>query len=194
MILIATPTRDSITAGTTGDLIRLCRRHPDAKWMAPTGIYIGNLRQSAVMAAQQMGASHVLFIDSDMRFPEDALQRLILPDRDIVAANYVQRTAPQWWTARENGQWISSVGRRGFERVDAIGFGVVLIRLSVFATLARPWFNTPYEQGQHLGEDLYFCRLAKAAGIEILIDHDLSQSVKHSGSIEWGVSNAPVGA
>lgn len=197
MILIATPTRDSITAGTTGDLIKLCRRHPDAKWVSPTGIYIGNLRQIAVRIAQQVRASHILFIDSDMRFPEDTLDRLLQRSydiaeditRDVFAANYVQRTAPQWWTARKNGQWLSSVGRTGCEQVDAIGFGCALIRMNVFDRIQRPWFDTPYDGENHIGEDLSFCSKA-LSDWEIWIDHDLSQQVRHQGTIELGVGTS----
>lgn len=187
MIVIATPTRDSITAGTTGDLIRLCRRHPDTRWMACLGIYIGNLRQMAAQAALQTGASHVLFIDSDMRFPEDTLDRLLAHDADIVGANYVQRTMPEWWVARKDQQVVSSVGRSGLERVDSVGFGVMLVHAHVFHGLQRPWFDTPYDGTTHLGEDLYFCQQANAAGFYVRIDHDLSQQVRHQGTVELGV-------
>lgn len=187
MIVIATPTRDLVTAGYTGDLVRLCRRHPDAKFLACLGIYIANLRQMAVQLAQGANASHLLFLDSDMRFPEDTLDRLLAHDKDIVAGNSVQRTAPQWWNARLNGQSVSSVGRTGLEKVDSVGCGVMLIRLGVFNVLRRPWFDTPYDGQTHLGEDITFCKVARSAGFEIWIDHDLSQSIRHEGSIEWGV-------
>jgi len=37
------------------------------------------------------GCSHILFIDSDMTFPQDMIQRLIDRDVDIVAANCARR-------------------------------------------------------------------------------------------------------
>lgn len=191
MILVATTTRDAITAGTTGDLIRLLRRHPDARFTAAIGIYISNLRQQCAAMALQTGASHLLFIDADMRFPADTIDRLVAHDRDLVAANYVQRTMPEWWTARLQEQSVSSVEQTGLQAVDSVGCGVLLIRASVFQRLPKPWFDTPYDGTQHLGEDLTFCRLAKAHGIYAWIDHDLSQQVRHQGAIEWGVSTAP---
>ncbi len=81
MIIIATPTRDTVTAGFAADLARLSRRHPDLKFLAALGIYIANLRNYCVNFAQQVGASHLLFVDSDMRFPEDALDRLLAAPR-----------------------------------------------------------------------------------------------------------------
>lgn len=187
MILLATPTRDTVTAGFAGDLVRLCRRHPDLRFMAALGIYIANLRQLCVSAAQQLGASHLLFVDSDMRFPADTLDRLLEHDLPIVAANYVQRTMPEWWVARVDGQPTSSVGRTGVQEVESVGFGVILIQTALFTTLARPWFDTPYDGENHLGEDLYFCQQARKAGVSVWVDHDLSQSVRHQGTIEYGV-------
>lgn len=189
MIVLATPTRADVTAGFTGDLIKLCRRRPDVKWLAPIGIYIGQLRSGCVALAQQAGASHLLFVDADMRFPEDTLDRLLEASVDIVAANYVQRTMPEWFVARIAGASVSSVGCTGRLAVDSVGCGVMLIKMSVFDRLERPWFATPDDGYEHVGEDVYFCRKARAAGLTVWIDHDLSQAVKHQGTIEYGVQN-----
>jgi hypothetical protein len=192
MVVIATPTRDSVTAGFAGDLIRLCRRHPDARWMAPLGIYIADLRNKAVKAAQQAGASHLLFLDSDMRFPEDTLDRLLQHNLDIVAANYVQRTMSEWCVARIGGVPVQSAGRTGLESVDTTGTGVMLINLSVFDDMPQPWFDTPNETGVFTGEDVYFCQQARSGGYPVHIDHDLSQNVRHQGSVELSVQSHPV--
>jgi hypothetical protein len=188
VIVAATPTRESVTAAFTGDLVKLCRKRPDVKWAAPIGIYIANLRNMAVNVARQMGASHLLFLDSDMRFPDDTVDRLLAADQDIVAANCVMRTMSELWVARANGENVSSVGRTGLQRVDSVGCGVMLIKLSVFDTLPRPWFSTPFTGQEHLGEDVYFCQQARAEGFHVWIDHDLSQAVRHTGSVELGVS------
>jgi hypothetical protein len=192
VVVIATPTRDSVTAGFAGDLIRLCRRHPDARWMAPLGIYIADLRNKAVKAAQTAGASHLLFLDSDMRFPEDTLERLLEHESSIVAANYVQRTMHDWCVSRVGGVPVSSTGQSGETSVDTTGCGVMLIEMSVFNELPAPWFDTPYEGKTFIGEDVYFCRKATEAGFLILIDHDLSQNVRHQGSVELSVQARPV--
>jgi hypothetical protein len=191
MVVIATPTRDSVTAGFAGDLVRLCRRHPDARWMAPLGIYIADLRNKAVKAAQTAGASHLLFLDSDMRFPEDTLDRLLGHNLDIVAANYVQRTMSEWCVARVNGVPVQSQGRSGLELVDTTGCGVMLIRMSVFHLLPGPWFDTPFDGQTFTGEDVFFCQLA-APEFPVWIDHDLSQDVRHQGSVELSVQSHPV--
>lgn len=188
MVVIATPTRDSITAPTVGDLVKLLRQHPDAKFLAPLGIYIAALRQMAVSMARQVGASHILFIDADLRFPENTLDRLLAHDREIVAANYVQRTMDAWCVSRVKGQSLSSEGRTGLQPVDSTGFGVMLIKCSVFDHLELPWFDTPFDGQTHVGEDVYFCRKAREAGLSVWIDHDLSQDVRHQGTVELGMS------
>jgi len=192
MVVIATPTRETVTAGFMGDTIKLLRRHPDARWVAPLGIYLPNLRQSAVFTALAVGASHILFIDSDMRFPEATLECLLSRDKAIVGANYVMRTMPSLWTANTENACVSSVGKTGLERVDVLGFGVVLIRTEVFRALERPWFETPYNGQIHVGEDVYFCQQAKAAGLPVWVDHDLSQQVRHHSLIEYGVESVEV--
>lgn len=187
MIVAATPTRESVTATFTGDLVKLCRRHPDLKWMAPIGIYIANLRNQSVTLAQAAGASHLLFLDSDMRFPKGSLDKLLAVDADIAAANYVMRTMPELWVARKDGANVSSVGRTGVERVDSVGCGVMLVKMEVFAYLPQPWFSTPWNGSDHIGEDVFFCQKARSVRFSVCIDHDLSQAVRHTGSIELGV-------
>lgn len=187
MIVIATPTRESVTAAFTGDLVKLCRRRPDARFAAVTGIYIQNLRNLAVMLAQSAKATHLLFIDSDMRFPDDTIDRLLAADEDIVAANCVMRTMQTLWVAQKDGVSVSSVGRSGLEAVDLTGCGAMLIKTSVFDKLPKPWFSTPWNGLTHIGEDVYFCQQARLAGFDVWIDHDLSQLVRHQGTIELGV-------
>jgi hypothetical protein len=183
VIVVATPTRDTVTAGYVGDLVKLIRRHPDLKFAAPLGIYIANLRNQAVTLARAAGASHLLFIDSDMRFPEDTLDRLLKADKDIVAANYVMRTMPELWVARKDGANVSSLGKSGLEQIDSVGCGVMLIQTWVFDFL-HPAFSTPWNGSDHTGEDVYFCQHAIDAGFPVWIDHDLSKTVRHTGTVE----------
>lgn len=188
MILIATPTRDSITAGTATDLIGITRLHPDdTKFTAIPGIYIANLRNQAVTMARSLGASHLLFIDSDMRFPPSTLDRLLAADVAIVAANYAQRTMPIWSVARVEGKPFSSFGRHGLQSVESVGCGVMLISLGVFESLPKPWFDTPYSATYEtqLGEDVFFCQQARANGFDVWIDHDLSNEVRHQAVTEY---------
>ncbi len=189
MILIATPTRDQMYAGFTVDLVNLvsfCK----TGFMVTQGTILPNLRNLLAGKAVENDYSHVLFIDSDMRFPCNTVDRLLAHDVGIVGANCKQRTQDEW-TARKEGKFITSENKTGLEEVDTIGMGVTLIKTDILTSLREPWFSTPYDQEsrKHIGEDVYFCQMAKARGFSIWIDHDLSQEVRHAGLVEFGIKS-----
>ena len=117
-----------------------------------------------------------------MTFPPDTALRLLAHEKDVVAANYVTRVPPNRPTARKDGQHVSSVDATGLESVDHVGMGVFLMDTSIVPDLPRPrfWYSTSTET-----EDVYFCRLLRAAGHDIWIDHDLSKSVGHIGQYTY---------
>lgn len=184
-VAICTPTREYVHGGFTYDLVQLIKKDPDNVFLISFGTIIGNNRTLLVDQARMQLVSHILFIDSDMRFPANTIERLVAHDKDIVAANCKQRTQDQW-TARVNGEFISSVGKEGIEKVDTVGFGVMLIKLEVFLKIEKPYFANPYDGVKLIGEDVFFCEMAHRKDIDIFIDHDLSQDVKHIGSVELG--------
>jgi hypothetical protein len=149
-------------------------------------------RESMVEKALLEGATHVLFLDSDMIFPEDALHRLFSRNEPFVAANYVQRSLP----TRPNAIGMLDTVKHtddddtGIEEVKSVGFGLALIRTEVFDAMPRPWFDTYWytnDKGKRLiiGEDVYFCHKARHAGYKIYIDQDLSKQVGHVGTMEY---------
>jgi hypothetical protein len=60
-----------------------------------------------------------------------------------------------------------------FERVSAIGTGVMLIDVDVFRTVPQPWFEDVYEPTDvdrvnvHQSQDTSFCRKCNQAGISV---------------------------
>jgi hypothetical protein len=189
MIYTCVLTRDSINANTVCDLIQMMRESYDSAFAAVVGTQIHVLREGAAEAVLNSGATHILFVDSDMMFPKDTLKRLLSRDKDIIGVNYVNRMHQNKWTAQIRGDSVISIGQKGIQEVDSIGMGICLIRTSVFKSLPRPWFNVPFEKGAFVGEDTYFCRTAIANGYKIYVDHDLSQQVHHIGDVFLGVEN-----
>lgn len=189
MIVVATPTRGEVLATFTSDLIQLLGKTSGAVWYPAIGSIIVNNRTLLVHKAAETKATHILFIDSDMRFPADTLERLLAHKKDIVAANYRQRTR-DLWTARKQDKWVDSTGKEGLEEVDTVGFGAMLINMNVFTSKLRAVppnaFSMPFDNstGIFVGEDVYFCTVARDKGYKVWIDHDLSQEVKHTGSVE----------
>ncbi|MFA6134726.1 MAG: hypothetical protein WC869_11990 [Phycisphaerae bacterium] len=146
-------------------------------------------RNWLVRDALTAGASHILFLDSDMRFPPDTLLRLLSHDQDIVAANCVQRAFPTRATAWAAGAHVfTEADSTGLEEVESIGTAVMMIKASVFGAMKPPAFffePKPDDAFSFLGEDQYFCRKARECGFKVWIDHDLSQHVAHVGTLAY---------
>jgi hypothetical protein len=158
------------------------------------GTLIVNQRQELAQASLDAGATHILFIDADMRFPKDAIFRLLQRDEAIVAANYSTRKLPLQPVAFRDDTTTERVYTEqddtGLESVAAIGMGLMLIKAEVFQKMPKPWFFVPYQNGIYTGEDIFFCRTAREFGFEVLLDHDLSKEVRHIGAFEFSNAHA----
>jgi hypothetical protein len=150
----------------------------------------------------EVGATHVLFIDTDMMFPPDMLERLLKHKGPVVAANCVVKQLPAVPTARfkeegnPGGKPVDSWNKRGCEQVWRVGCGVMLINLEVLKDIPKPHFNTFWvpEVDSYVGEDWAFCELLEQHGHKIFVDHDLSKQVQHIGYFEYGHQHALVNA
>lgn len=137
-------------------------------------------RNQCVEAAKLAGATHILFLDSDMVFPMDTMSRLMSHNKDIVGAVYSQRAAPfHPLGVTLEGEHIHVT--KGLRKMKIIPTGCLLINLRVFDRLPKPWFTTRLEGEKLLGEDYYFCEQAQKIGFEIWCDGDLSCEVGHIG-------------
>jgi GT2 family glycosyltransferase len=204
-VAICIPARDTVCTGFAHDLAILASR-----WFSElpsgsgfnihtvSGTLIADQRMKLVLMAIKSGADYVLFLDSDMRFPSDTLHRLIVRDADIIAANYPTRRKPVKTVAFSDFKKLECIytddDSVGTQEVDAVGMGCMLIKTSVFKKLPIPWFDVKYEQDlkAHVGEDMYFCHLAKKHGLKVYIDHDLSKRIRHIGSYEYTHDDAVV--
>lgn len=129
-------------------------------------------------------ATHMLWLDADMRVPPDTIDRLLAHDLELVGANYPQRqAAADRWAAS-----VTSEDRTGLERVELLPFGATLVSRAVFEKIDKPWFATPWDEDllAFWGEDKWFTTIAADAGFEAFVDHDLSQDVRHIGAAEFG--------
>jgi hypothetical protein len=168
-----------------------------------SGTYVHAARQELAESALAQGITHMMWVDSDMSFPRDGLLRLLAHNKDIVGCNYSTRGLPASPVAIKEAGNDEKIGRKlqttpestGIEEVDAIGFGFVLMKTRVLAALpkGKPWFWFEYlpKRKQMIGEDVYFCNLARKAGFKIYVDHDLSKSVNHLGQFEYALNLIP---
>ena len=197
-IAVCTPARDMVHTMFTYDLVNMVCFHTlntnDAIALKISeGTLIANQRAELTLDAMREGCSHVLFIDSDMRFPQDMIGRLLKHDLDIVATNCARRRMPTGPTAqiyKDNGDrelvWTMPEST-GLQEVGSVGMGVMLIKSSVFKALSEPWYETPWRTDKrgYIGEDVFFCNKARSAGFKIWIDHDVSKEIGHVGTFEF---------
>lgn len=152
---------------------------------------IAKLRQDIVEEAQRLKLDYLLFVDSDQTFPPDLARRLLSRGKDVIGCNIAVKRLPSLPTARKfEPKWplvgdivYTTPESTGVEKIWKLGFGVMLIKMSVFDKLKKPYFNFGWnEVAGFVGEDWYFCELLNRAGIDLWIDHDASKEVGHAGT------------
>ena len=120
-----------------------------------------------VNEAIKKGATHILFIDSDMLFPENTLRQLLSHKKEIVGVEYNKREFPLKGVYEPLEEKTNKL-----YKAKHVGTGLLLIDLSVFSKLKGAWFNFGRDsQGAlALGEDVWFCNTARDAGYDVWID------------------------
>jgi hypothetical protein len=167
----------------------------DLRRFLATGCWLPELREKTTDAALRAQCDAVLYLDSDMRFPTNALVRLLAHDQPVVAANYTTRRPPFHPVSVRNfgGERVyTEADSTGLEAVAATGMGCMLVRADVLREVKPPRFMMGYvpDDRAHVGEDLYFCKKLGDIGVPILIDHELSNEVTHIGVVEFEAAHA----
>ncbi len=149
-------------------------------------------RQRVIEDAKRKGAAKIFLTDTDMRLPKETLHMLLRHDEPIVGCNYVSRRPPFRFTAAtlDNEQLVTKPDSTGLVEVGHIGFGCVLIDMSVFAEDDGPWFAFDWYQNEkkewkQIGEDVFFCRLMRERGHKIYVDQELSAVLGHTGEFQY---------
>lgn len=208
-VMIAVPSHDSLPALFAYDLAQMMG-FLGANYVGEqigsigltfvAGTYVHSARQQLAQEAIRQGVDYVLWLDSDMRFPRDILIRLLKHREDIVGINYSNRGVPPGFVAIKSisppEKLVTGPDSTGLEEVEAVGFGAVLMRGRVLRTLMEKHTSTPLfwydlnDDGGLVGEDVFFCRLAREHGFEVKVDHDLSKECGHIGLLEYKPDHA----
>jgi hypothetical protein len=189
-VAICVPVRDYVTAAFSFSLAMLLKKcgETDRKTSLHMvmGSEIASQRQQLATEALSTECTHILWLDSDMRFPNITLEALLSHDKDIVACNYSTRVEPHMPVAFTSKQDMSErLGADvGLNRVAAVGMGCMLVKRNVFESMSLPYFGVEWNQDYTslIGEDLYFANKADLAGYDIWIDSDLSNRIAHIGT------------
>lgn len=135
---------------------------------------VHDARNKIVQNAIDNKMSHIMFIDSDMYFEPEAINKLLEHDKDIVAGLYYRKLPPHQPNITERKGDLLRFPRvwpknKPF-KIFAAGTGFMLIKTSVFEKLEEPWFYFASLGDQYMGEDIYFCKKAGDAGFDVWVD------------------------
>lgn len=160
-------------------------------FVMPYGSLIDENRNESVKAALEVKASHLMFIDSDMTFPDNGILTLASRDKLVIGANYNRRTLPLSSTVKiadENGMLLEVKGDQIPKypfKCYAVATGFMLIRTEIFKDLEKPWFFFGWDpvREKTIGEDVDFCKKVQAKGIDVWCDPTMD--IKHIGDYAY---------
>lgn len=191
-IIVGIPCMGSIHAETVGSLVTLVKTYKDIdiQFLIYANSLVYEARNQIFQQALKSGADYLLFVDSDIIFPADALKRLIDIDKGCATGIYWRRTEsvhlpviyseikPRGIFNHEPKGETFTGQIEGSQRVAGCGMGFCLIRKDVLQKVSNR-FISPFEPYRGLGEDLAFCYRLKRIKEPI---YALNVGLKHIGN------------
>lgn len=181
-IAVALPTNRGLKPKTLQSLLELIA-YKDFNFniiIGTEGFNTAENRTWLTVKAIKEGATHIFFVDDDMIYEPDTLQKLLSHDKDIVGARYANRRGEGEVIEYMNGQINEGV----FECVT-LGGGCVLIKADVFKKVPQPWFwyKTAPSGAVTMSHDWFFCEKARESGYKIWCDGTIKPG--HLGKKEF---------
>ena len=187
-ILIAVPCMDMVSARFAQSLAML-KKEGQCAVSFLIGSLVYDSRNKLAAMALDMDVDYILWLDSDMVFPPETLERMLKvldehPEVDVLSGLYFRRGAPftpvlfSKLEIREDGLLVfedqKTLPDELFE-VAGCGFGCVLMKVDILLDLAAKenggfWFSPM----ANAGEDCAFCIRARRGGYRIFCDPSIS--------------------
>jgi len=202
-VMIAIPVYDKPEVETVISLFdtTVDTKHKIKLWFQSNSL-VHRSRSMLADRALELDMDYLLFIDADMKFPPDALDRLVAHNVDVVGALCTMRQPPCLptigkFTKDEQGNCtgVSTILKypdNALFEVDSIGMAFTLISRRALEAV-RKAARTPksgsfrfeeLQNGGELPEDSAFCYRAKQAGMKVYCDTGLS--ILHKGPYFYG--------
>ena len=165
MVMVAIPTSHSAHMETFKSLWSL---RGSAGFEYVKGHDTGISRNILAKRAIEEGYDSILFVDSDMVIPEDALELMSEGDADVVSALYPKRSDRTKANVYQESPcsplpYSDSLPRR--IPISFCGFGCVLVKTELLRRMEYPFFQfCEYPNGDFLSEDFFFCQEALRVG------------------------------
>lgn len=210
-IAIGFPSSDTVPVAFHNSLIQLITQSAQFVALGLTNAVSSRIsvnRNTIVENARKLGATDILWIDSDTIMPVHSLVKLIMHQKDIVCATTCRRkgtnrepvAVPMDIQSIEPGQILVPMKQ--------IGFPFMLTSMKVFdkldelglapdgAYFAEPTRSMMRKLGWDIkgadalvGEDEYWCELVLKAGFDIWCDMELSMEIGHTGYDVFYIEN-----
>lgn len=193
-IEVAMPNLGKIYTEVVGSMISMAMSYKDIdfRYYMPMNSLVYDARNKAINQMLRDDADYLLFIDSDIIFPVDALKKAIEKNAQVVTGIYYARAEGIdepiiYKKIRPRTLFkdaISEVDKEVSDNaiVSACGMGFCLIKREVILRMLKR-YKSPFEPYKGLGEDFSFCyRLNKLRVPIVAIDCDL----KHIGTKHYG--------
>ena len=150
---------------------------------------LSQARQMAFNKALDGGFTHWLSLDDDMQFPATLVDALLAHDKAVVTANYRRKnpTVVSGVCMGLDGQLIDSTGKSGLEQIGWMGGGCFLANIEKIKHIPRPHFEVSWceERQDYYDQDNYFSAKLRQNGVELWLDHDVSQHITHVGDYHY---------
>lgn len=158
-------------------------------------------RMEIVKTALKWEATHIIWIDDDMRFSPAILKALVKtflelqrvdPEKypRIIGANCIKRLYPIQYMATDfDDSEVRSDQRKGLEQVLYTGNAFTMMDMKLFSPdpevgIPQPWFAFGWNENKQdfTTEDSYFMIKAMKHGYPTYVIHELGEHIDHVGS------------
>lgn len=182
-ILIAVPCMDMVSARFAQSLATL-KKVGECTVSFLIGSLVYDSRNRLTAYAVAMEADYILWLDSDMVFAPDVLERMMKvldenDDIDIISGLYCRRATPFTPVAfdkleiGEDGNLVFEDMKEipdGLKEVAGVGFGCVLMKTDCIFDMANEHKGAWFTPMANAGEDCAFCIRAREYGYKIYLD------------------------
>jgi GT2 family glycosyltransferase len=187
LVTVATPTHGGITIVTHMCLLTALMQLK-VSWHSvfSRGPYIVDNRNDCVRMSLSANATHIMFVDTDIKFPADGIPKLIAHDKWVVGGAYNLKVLPLGTAVRvfKDGEIVvpEALPNKLFEAA-VVPTGFLLINNEIFKHIEQPWFTFKIDGERHMGEDNFFCEKVIKAGFKVWCDPTIE--LKHIGDYEY---------
>ncbi len=145
-------------------------------------------RNQLIDAAKENDCTHILFIDDDMALKPNSMMTILEHDKDIISGLYLSRAYPHiplaFDLADEDGSacpmYLMGIEPR-LTPIVAAGFGFLLVKMSVFDKLTKPYVRLGELDAEQWCDDIGFFKRVREAKIESFCD--MNVPVGHMGNM-----------